>query len=106
FWPANAIGDDIELYADDTRRSRRAVIHSLRQQMAKAAGRATSALADFVAPRDSGIPDYVGGFAVTAGHGLDALVREFEAAHDDYSAILAQALADPPGREGGAHTSS
>ena len=94
FWPANAIGDDIELYTDETARQRRAVIHTLRQQMAKAAGRANLALADFVAPLDSGSLDYVGGFAVTTGHGLDALVSEFERAHDDYSAILAKALAD------------
>jgi 5-methyltetrahydrofolate--homocysteine methyltransferase len=94
FWPANAVGDDIELYTDETRRERRTVIHTLRQQMAKAAGRPNLALADFVAPRDAGYPDYVGGFAVTTGHGLDDLVTRFEAAHDDYSAILAKALAD------------
>jgi 5-methyltetrahydrofolate--homocysteine methyltransferase len=94
FWPANAVGDDIELYHDEAARERRAVIHTLRQQMAKAAGRANLALADFVAPLGSGPLDYVGGFAVTTGHGLDALVSEFERAHDDYSAILAKALAD------------
>jgi 5-methyltetrahydrofolate--homocysteine methyltransferase len=94
FWPANAVGDDIELYVDETRGESRGVIHTLRQQMAKAAGRANLALADFVAPRESGQLDYVGGFAVTAGHGLDTLVAEFERAHDDYSAILAKALAD------------
>ncbi len=94
FWPANAVGDDIELYTDETRCARRAVIHTLRQQMAKAAGRTNLALADFVAPLESGHLDYVGGFAVTTGHGVDAMVAEFEAAHDDYSAILAKALAD------------
>jgi 5-methyltetrahydrofolate--homocysteine methyltransferase len=94
FWPANAIGDDIELYANEARRERRAVIHSIRQQMAKAAGRRNYALADFVAPRESDIVDYVGAFAVTTGHGLDELVKEFERGHDDYSAILAKALAD------------
>ncbi len=94
FWPANAIGDDIELYADESRGTRRAVIHSIRQQMAKAPGRRNYALADFVAPRDSGIPDFVGAFAVTTGHGLDALVKRFEDGNDDYSAILAKALAD------------
>jgi 5-methyltetrahydrofolate--homocysteine methyltransferase len=94
FWPANAVADDIELYADESRTERRAVIHTLRQQMAKAAGRPNLALADFVAPRESEQLDYVGGFAVTTGHGVDALVAEFEAAHDDYSAILAKALAD------------
>ncbi|HTL05016.1 MAG TPA: methionine synthase [Gemmatimonadales bacterium] len=94
FWPANATGDDVALYTDETRRERRAVLHTLRQQMAKAAGRHNLALADFVAPLEAGRLDYVGGFAVTAGHGLDALVAELEAAHDDYSAILAKALAD------------
>jgi 5-methyltetrahydrofolate--homocysteine methyltransferase len=94
FWPANAVGDDIELYGDETRGQRRAVVHTLRQQMAKATGRSNLALADFVQPAESGQLDYLGGFAVTTGHGLDALVQEFEAAHDDYSAILAKALAD------------
>ncbi|HEY9382236.1 MAG TPA: methionine synthase [Gemmatimonadales bacterium] len=94
FWPANAVVDDIELYTDENRTERRAVIRTLRQQMAKAAGRPNLALADFVAPRESEQLDYVGGFAVTTGHGVDALVAEFEAAHDDYSAILAKALAD------------
>jgi 5-methyltetrahydrofolate--homocysteine methyltransferase len=94
FWPANATGDDIELYADDDRSSTIATVHTLRQQMAKPPGRPNLALADFVAPRDDGPLDYVGGFAVTAGHGLDRLVERFEAEHDDYSAILARALAD------------
>ncbi|HEU5219148.1 MAG TPA: methionine synthase [Gemmatimonadales bacterium] len=94
FWHANAQGDDIELYTDAARSSRIATIHSIRQQMAKAAGRANYALADFVAPRASGAADYVGAFAVTTGHGLDSLVREFEGNHDDYNAILAKALAD------------
>jgi 5-methyltetrahydrofolate--homocysteine methyltransferase len=91
---ANAVGDDIELYADEDRAEQLAVIHTLRQQMPKPPGRPNLALADFVAPRESGVADYVGAFAVTAGVGLDALVAEFEAAHDDYSAILAKALAD------------
>jgi 5-methyltetrahydrofolate--homocysteine methyltransferase len=91
FWPANTSGDDIELFRDETRKERLAVVHSLRQQMAKADGRANYALADFVAP--SG-PDFLGGFAVTAGHGIEALVTGFERAHDDYSAILTKALAD------------
>jgi 5-methyltetrahydrofolate--homocysteine methyltransferase len=94
FWPANSVGDDIELYADDDRSRVVGVIHTLRQQMAKGPGRPNLALADFVAPRESGVRDYVGAFAVTAGHGLDALVARYEAAHDDYSAILAKALAD------------
>ena len=88
------MGDDIELYADDARRERLAVIRTLRQQMPKPPGRPNLALADFVAPRETGVPDYVGAFAVTAGHGIDTLVEGFRAANDDYSAILAKALAD------------
>jgi 5-methyltetrahydrofolate--homocysteine methyltransferase len=91
---ANAVGDDIELYADEERTEQLAVIHTLRQQMVKPPGRPNLALADYVAPRESGVADYVGGFAVTAGVGLDRLVAEFEGAHDDYNAILAKALAD------------
>jgi 5-methyltetrahydrofolate--homocysteine methyltransferase len=95
FWPARTVGsDDIEVFADASRSSPLAVIHTLRQQMAKPDGRPNVALADFTAPSDSGVPDFLGAFAVTAGHGLDALVASFEAAHDDYSAILAKALAD------------
>jgi 5-methyltetrahydrofolate--homocysteine methyltransferase len=94
FFPANAVGDDIELYADPGRTRPLAVVHSLRQQMAKPPGRPNHALADYVAPKESGIPDWIGAFAVSAGEGLDRLVAEFEAAHDDYSAILAKALAD------------
>jgi len=91
---ANTVGDDIELYADEERAEQLAVIHTLRQQMIKPPGRPNLALADFVAPRDSGVADYVGAFAVTTGERLDALVASFEAAQDDYSAILAKALAD------------
>jgi 5-methyltetrahydrofolate--homocysteine methyltransferase len=94
FWPANAAGDDIELYADEARDRVLGVVHTLRQQMVKPPGRPNLALADFTAPRDSGVADYLGAFVVTAGHGLDELVAGFEAAHDDYSAILAKALAD------------
>jgi len=91
---ANAVGDDIELYADEERTEQLGVIHTVRQQMIKPPGRPNLALADFVAPRESGVADYVGAFAVTAGVGLDDLVTRFEAAHDDYSAILAKSLAD------------
>jgi len=91
---ANAVGDDIELYADEERTEQLGVIHTVRQQMIKPPGRPNLALADFVAPRESGVADYVGAFAVTAGVGLDDLVSRFEAAHDDYSAILAKSLAD------------
>jgi 5-methyltetrahydrofolate--homocysteine methyltransferase len=94
FWPANSVGDDIELYTDDDRRGSVGTIHTLRQQMVKPPGRPNLALADFTAPRDSGLVDYVGAFAVTTGHRLDELVAAFEAAHDDYSAIMARALAD------------
>jgi 5-methyltetrahydrofolate--homocysteine methyltransferase len=91
---ANSVGDDIELYADDDRREQLAVIHTLRQQMIKPPGRPNLALADFVAPRESGVADYVGAFAVTAGIGLTELAGGFEAAQDDYNAILSKALAD------------
>ncbi|HJR15512.1 MAG TPA: methionine synthase [Gemmatimonadales bacterium] len=94
FYPANSIGDDIELFRDESRTERKAVIHTLRQQMVKPPGRANLALADFVAPRTSGLADYVGMFAVTAGAGIDAVVDRFEAVHDDYNAILTKALAD------------
>jgi 5-methyltetrahydrofolate--homocysteine methyltransferase len=93
-YPANAVCDDVELYADDTRREVIAVLRGLRQQFEKPPGRPNQCLADFVAPRDSGLRDYVGAFAVTAGHGLDALVAAFEQGHDDYNAIMAKALAD------------
>jgi len=94
FFRANAVGDDIELYADDARSRPLEIVHTLRQQMLKPPGRPNLALADFVAPRSSGLADYIGAFAVTAGLGLDALVAAHTAAHDDYSGILAQALAD------------
>jgi 5-methyltetrahydrofolate--homocysteine methyltransferase len=93
-YPANSVGDDIVLYADDDRTRTAAIVHTLRQQMLKPPGRPNLALADFVAPGESGVGDYVGAFAVTAGHGADALVAQFEANHDDYSAILTKALAD------------
>ena len=97
FWPANGDGDDIVLWRDTARREPLATFRTLRQQMAKTDSRPNVALADFVAPISSGLADHIGAFAVTAGHGLDGsdgLVAEFEAAHDDYSAILAKALAD------------
>ncbi len=94
FWPAASRGDDIVLFTDEQRKDIAAVVHSLRQQSRRAAGRPNLALADFVAPLESGLPDYLGLFAVTTGHGLAPLVAGFEAQHDDYSAILAKALAD------------
>ena len=93
-FPAAAVGDDIEVYRSGERLSPVATIHTLRQQMNKPPGRPNLALADYVAPRESGVPDHVGAFAVTTGHGLDALAAEFQARHDDYGAILAKALAD------------
>ena len=92
FWPANAQGDDIALYADDARAKPVAVLHTLRQQLARREGRANTALADFVAP--AGVPDYVGAFIVTAGLGEDAVADRFKGANDDYSSILVKALAD------------
>jgi 5-methyltetrahydrofolate--homocysteine methyltransferase len=94
FWPANSIGDDIELYESDDRTTLAGVIHTLRQQMVKPPGRPNLALADFTAPRETGVQDFVGAFAVTAGHRLDELATGFKAANDDYNAILATALAD------------
>ncbi|HET7790555.1 MAG TPA: methionine synthase [Gemmatimonadales bacterium] len=93
-FPANAVGDDIHVYRDDSRRVTAAVLYGLRQQMEKAPGRPNLCLSDFVAPRETDLADYVGAFAVTAGLGLDRLVRAFEQDNDDYSAILAKALAD------------
>ncbi|QAU44931.1 methionine synthase [Bradyrhizobium guangzhouense] len=92
FWPANAQGDDIVLYTDDTRTKSIATLHTLRQQLEKREGRFNAALSDFVAP--AGVPDYVGGFVVTAGIGEDAVADRFKMANDDYSSILCKALAD------------
>ncbi len=94
FWPANSVGDDIELYTDESRKQLLTRIHTLRQQSEKVKGEPYYALSDFIAPKDSGIPDYWGGFAVTAGIGCDKLVAEFEKDHDDYNSIMAKALAD------------
>ncbi|MCB0186296.1 MAG: cobalamin-dependent protein, partial [Caldilineaceae bacterium] len=91
-FPANSVGEDIEVYGGDRRPV--TVLHTLRQQMEKPPGRPNYALADFVAPKESGVDDYVGMFVVTAGIGLDEKVREFEANHDDYNSILLKALAD------------
>jgi 5-methyltetrahydrofolate--homocysteine methyltransferase len=93
-YPANAVGDDIEIYADESRGEPSMVLHCLRQQTKKAADRYNFCLADFVAPKASGLRDYLGAFAVTAGIGCEERVREFEAAHDDYNAIMVKALAD------------
>lgn len=94
FFPVNSIGDDIEVYADEDRNTVRTVLHSLRQQMQKSTDRGNLALSDFVAPKNSGVSDYIGAFAVTAGIGVDQLVKKFEKEHDDYNSIMAKALAD------------
>jgi len=94
-FPANSIGhDDIEIYIDDSRRGKLAELHSLRQQTRKPPGQPNYALADFVAPVESGINDYIGAFAVAAGFGIEDKINKFESDHDDYSAILLKALAD------------
>jgi len=93
-FPANSVGDDVEVYTDESRRQVRTVVRGLRQQARKAEDRSNLCLADFVAPKSSGLRDYVGAFAVTAGLGCDERVRELEAKHDDYAAIMLKALAD------------
>jgi 5-methyltetrahydrofolate--homocysteine methyltransferase len=94
FWPANAADDDIEIYADDSRATVLTRLHTLRQQQQKSADAPHLALADFVAPRSVGKPDFVGAFAVTAGLGVAELVARFDRDHDDYSSIMTKALAD------------
>ncbi|MGH6780435.1 MAG: methionine synthase, partial [Bradyrhizobium sp.] len=94
FWPANSEGDDIAVYADETREKTIATLHTLRQQLGKREGRFNAALSDFIAPRASFIPDYIGGFVVTAGIGEDVVADRFKNANDDYSSILCKALAD------------
>jgi 5-methyltetrahydrofolate--homocysteine methyltransferase len=94
FWPANTVGDDIRLFKDDSRKEELATFFTLRQQIAKREGRANVALSDFVAPLETGVPDYVGGFVVTAGIEEVAIAERFERANDDYSSILVKALAD------------
>ena len=94
FWPANAVGDDIELYTGESRGEKLAVLHTLRQQLVKRDGRPNVALSDYVAPKDSGKPDYVGGFVVTAGANEEKISERFARANDDYSSIMVKALAD------------
>jgi 5-methyltetrahydrofolate--homocysteine methyltransferase len=94
-WPAGSTADDdIVVWTDETRTTELARLHTLRQQVARTDERRDLALADYVAPVDSGVPDFVGAFAVTAGHGLAEAKAAFEADHDDYSAILLTAIAD------------
>ncbi|HEV8543616.1 MAG TPA: methionine synthase, partial [Verrucomicrobiae bacterium] len=94
FFPANGVGDDIELYTDESRTKVLTTFHSLRQQMEKQTGEYNHALADFIAPKESGLKDYLGVFAVTTGEGTDELCKKFEKDHDDYSSILTKAIAD------------
>nr|WP_321397577.1 methionine synthase [Emcibacter sp.] len=92
FWPANSVGDDVELYNEDG--SPLETVHFLRQQISKRQGRANMCLADFIAPKESGLKDYLGGFVVTAGIGIEDKLKEFKKNHDDYNDILLKALAD------------
>ncbi|MEP6916335.1 MAG: vitamin B12 dependent-methionine synthase activation domain-containing protein, partial [Acidobacteriota bacterium] len=93
-FPASAVGDDVELYTDETRHTVLERFHFLRQQMEKDGAEPCRSLSDFIAPRDTGLPDHLGGFAVTSGIGLKELCDRFRAEHDDYNAIMAEAIAD------------
>ncbi|HKZ74481.1 MAG TPA: methionine synthase [Steroidobacteraceae bacterium] len=94
FFPANAAGDDVEVFADEERTRRLAMLSFLRQQKGKPQGQPHECLADYVAPKASGVRDYIGAFAVTTGIGIEEHVARFERAHDDYSSIMLKALAD------------
>jgi 5-methyltetrahydrofolate--homocysteine methyltransferase len=94
FFPANSVGDDIELFTDNSRTTVLTTFHTLRQQSEKPQGQCSFALADFVAPKESGRVDSIGAFAVTTGVGVDVLCKEFERDHDDYNSIMTKALAD------------
>ena len=94
FFPANAVGDDVEVYADESRAGRLGTLHTLRQQADKGGGEADQAIADFVVPKGEGPLDWIGAFAVTTGLGAAALSDALERAHDDYSSIMVKALAD------------
>ncbi|MCG7591761.1 MULTISPECIES: methionine synthase [Halomonadaceae] len=94
-WPANSVDDDvIEVYADESRTKVIERLHHIRQQTTKGRDGICYSLADFIAPKESGKPDWIGGFAVTTGHGVDELSKAYEAAGDDYNAIMVQALTD------------
>ncbi|MBF0522495.1 MAG: methionine synthase, partial [Candidatus Omnitrophica bacterium] len=92
-YPANSVEDDIEVYADETRKNVAAVFHTLRQQVENEQG-AYYALSDFIAPKDSGVRDYIGAFAVTAGLGVEEFVKRHQKDQNDYKAIMAKILAD------------
>jgi len=93
-FPANAVGDDVEIYTDESRQTVRLTWHNLRQQQVRPEGKPNTCLSDFIAPKDSGRADYIGAFAVTTGLGIEQKLAEFAAQHDDYNAILLKALAD------------
>ena len=93
-FPANSCGDDIAIYTDDSRSSVLMRVHTLRQQQEKPNGEPNLALADFIAPEESGLQDYIGAFAVTAGLGIEKILKRFSLEHDDYHRIMTQALAD------------
>ena len=93
FFPANSVQEDIEVYADESRHLL-TTFHTLRQQQARANQEPSYAVADFIAPRESGRMDYLGAFAVTAGLHIEPLVAKFEKDNDDYNALMAKALAD------------
>jgi 5-methyltetrahydrofolate--homocysteine methyltransferase len=94
FFPASAVGDDVELYTDDTREKVLERFHFLRQQSNKEGSEPCRSLADFIAPKETGLPDHIGAFAVTSGIGLKELCDGFRAKHDDYNAIMAEAISD------------
>jgi 5-methyltetrahydrofolate--homocysteine methyltransferase len=93
-WPANSVGDDIEVYKDESRQEVLGTFHTLRQQSKKAPGVAYVGNSDFIAPKESGIADWIGAFAVTTGHGVEERAKQFEEAGDDYSAIMCKAMGD------------
>jgi len=93
-FPANSDGDDIEVYSDETRKRILLSLHTLRNQNTKAETASNLALADFIAPKECGVHDYIGAFAVTTGIGIEKLIERFEKEHDDYNSIMVKALAD------------
>ncbi len=94
FFPANAVGDDVELYTDDTRKTVLDRFHFLRQQANREGSEPCRSLVDFIAPKETGLPDYIGAFAVTSGIGLKELCDQYRADNDDYNAIMAEAVGD------------
>ncbi|HQY21638.1 MAG TPA: methionine synthase [Ignavibacteria bacterium] len=93
-FPANSVGDDIEVYTDESKTEVLKTIHTLRQQNEKSKGQPNLALSDFIAPKESGLTDYIGGFAVTAGMGIEEWIKKYNEDHDDYNKIMMQALGD------------